>query len=770
MLERIVCIDGVGVLRKGVPKAVDLAKICLIYADNARGKSTLSSLLLACSSFSAQDVIQRKTVGAATGQNVHFRFKPKSDAAAVSVNFDGAGWAGIRPNLHVFNQAFVERNVYASTGVLPEQREALLSLALGDAAVTQRAKFEEQSVVQRECAGKVAAAEGALQGYRGSQTVDQFIALQPLADVDAQIVETEKAIGAARAANEIAKRPEFRPLVVPSFKFDGLPEVLASSFESLSVKAEETAMRHFSKHKGAATERWVAEGLNHVPEEDCPFCGQPTGELELLKAYKAYFDGSYSAHLKRIAALRDSIADRLGDRQLFSWRVNQEFNKGLMSVWAESLGELDIPRLDYEKAMGTLDAVRSRVLEVAEQKERNPLASLDPAAFGRALDELQTLTVEAESYNSQVRTLNERIAAFKAEHAVGDVAALSTKRDQLLVRRNRYEPKVVALVEAVTTARSAYKVAETAKDVARAEVDKLMTETLAKFQTSINGWLAKFSAPFQVDQLAPTYKGGGLRSEYVLKVRGATVMVGPGGGGQLSFHSALSEGDKRTLAFAFFLAKLFADPARASASVILDDVFTSLDKHRRHNTIEAVLRMSSECAQVVALGHDAHFLRELKKRVTKKKLGATVELALHRDAEDYSYIDAFDLDDYCSSEYYKHYVLVERFVAADNTVNLLEVAKALRLLVEGHLHRCFPKKFKEGQTVGDMLEQVKNAKAPDPLARLHPLHAELVSFNDFAAAFHHDTSGGFPRLEVNAAELLPFARGALGFIQVRSFQ
>jgi wobble nucleotide-excising tRNase len=170
------------------------------------------------------------------------------------------------------------------------------------------------------------------------------------------------------------------------------------------------------------------------------------------------------------------------------------------------------------------------------------------------------------------------------------------------------------------------------------------------------------------------------------------------------------------------------------------------------------------------LAHDAHFLRELKKRVAKKKLGTTLELALHRDADDYSYIDAFDLDDYCSSDYYKHYLLVERFVAADNTVNLLEVAKALRLLVEGHLHRCFPKKFKEGQTVGEMLEQVKNAKAPDPLARLHPLHPELVSFNEFAAAFHHDTSGGFPRTEVNAAEVLSFARGALGFIHIRSFR
>ncbi|WP_454189944.1 hypothetical protein [Pseudomonas canadensis] len=194
-----------------------------------------------------------------------------------------------------------------------------------------------------------------------------------------------------------------------------------------------------------------------------------------------------------------------------------------------------------------------------------------------------------------------------------------------------------------------------------------------------------------------------------------------------------------------------------------------MDKHRRHNTVEAVLQMVYQCSQVIALGHDAHFLREVKRRVARKKLGKIGELSLHRDADDYSRLDDFDLDDYCSSEYYKHYQLVERFIDGDTTVSLLEVAKALRLLVEGHLHRCFPKKFTEGQTVGDMLGQVKGAVAPNPLALLHPLHAELVSFNEFAAAFHHDTSGGYTRVEINAAELLPFAKGALGFIQMRKF-
>lgn len=769
MLEKIVCIDNVGVVKKGITKPIDLEKVSLIYADNARGKSTLSSVLLACSTFDAQDLIDRKTIGALTSQKVHFRFRPGGGSPPFSTEFDGASWKGQQPNLHVFNQAFVDRNVYATAGVLPEQREALLNLALGDAAVAQRTKFDTESATVRDCTAKVAAAEGALQGYRGNFSVSQFTKLKPIKDVDAQIVETDRQLNEARASQQIMSRPAFKMVDIPAFNFEGLPSLLEGSFESISVNAEQTAKAHFTKHKGPATERWVAEGLQHLPEDECPFCGQETNELSLLKAYKLYFDGSYSEYQRRIAALRQTVLQRLGDKKLGGWSAANEYNQGLRSVWAESLGIADIPVLDNVAAWQVLGEVEADLLAIVSQKEGDPLTALDSAPFLKVVERLNELAQIATDFNQQIVKLNDEIAEYKAKLAKPDISGLEASRSSLMLGRTRFDTPVVALVAELATAKTKLKSAEAARDTSRTELDRLMGQTLKDFQISINNWLRKFAAPFEIQALAPTYRGGGLRSEYALKVRGATVIVGPGVGGDLSFHSALSEGDKRTLAFAFFLARLFADANRSGATVVLDDVFTSLDKHRRHNTVEAVLQMVNQCSQVIALGHDAHFLREVKRRVARKKLGKIGELSLHRDADDYSRLDDFDLDDYCSSEYYKHYQLVERFIDGDTTVSLLEVAKALRLLVEGHLHRCFPKKFAEGQTVGDMLGQVKGAVAPNPLALLHPLHAELVSFNEFAAAFHHDTSGGYTRVEINAAELLPFAKGALGFIQMRKF-
>ena len=213
MLERIICIDNVGVFKSGVQKVSPFKKLTLIYADNARGKSTLSSVMLACANGDARELQGRKTFGATTDQKVVMRFCPPA-TPAFNAEFSPAGWSGAKPNLHVFNQTFVEKNIYAQGDVLPEQRESLLNLALGQAAVAERAKYDQLGTVQKVCSAKVAAAEAALAGYRGELSVDQFIKLEPLNDVDAQLETVDKEINEARASSRIASRSSFRAIPV----------------------------------------------------------------------------------------------------------------------------------------------------------------------------------------------------------------------------------------------------------------------------------------------------------------------------------------------------------------------------------------------------------------------------------------------------------------------------------------------------------------------------------------------------------------------------
>jgi len=767
MLEKVIAIQNVGVLKAGTPAAVELAKVSLVYADNARGKSTLSSILGASGAGDAKALAQRRTFGSTAAQRVALRFA--GTPAGFNAEFDGVSWTAVRPVVAVFNQDFVERNVYASEGVKPEQREALLEFALGGAAVAERDAFEKHTAEQRDKAAEVSSAERALQGYRASFTVDAFLALEPLPDVVAKIDALDKQLVEAKNVAVIKARPLYRTIPVPVFDLDELVEISGSSFESLNAEAELTVRRHFAAHAGDRTEKWVTEGLDQGIEPECPFCGQATEGLDLIEAYRRYFDVAYRAHVARVESF-PQLVERLLPAELISdWDKALHFNSGSMTSWETTLPSETIPVFNMVHAYSSISRVHGLLRSLAKEKLEKPLVRIEPTAFEEVRVALAELVASAEQFNAEIEKLNGKIEEYRAKLEQLDAEVLQQQRAKLVAQRSRFDAEVVLLVAGLQKARAEQKAAEAARSAAKARLDAEMEKTLGRFKTDINAWLAKFGAPFSVSEMNQTYKGGGVRSEYVLNVRGALVKVGPSADGDLSFRVALSEGDKRTLAFAFFLAQLLAAPQRANTTVVLDDVFTSLDRHRRHQTAEAVVRVASECAQVIALGHDAHFLKEVKKRATKKKVGAHVELALLRDAEEYSYLGAFDLDEYCSSDYYKHYTTVENFVGGANASGALEVAKALRPLVEGHLHRCFPRRFKDGTTVGEMLDQVRNAVAPNPLHRLQPHLGDLVDFNEFAAAFHHDTAGSDTRGEVNVAELLPYAKNALSFIQTRKF-
>ena len=113
-------------------------------------------------------------------------------------------------------------------------------------------------------------------------------------------------------------------------------------------------------------------------------------------------------------------------------------------------------------------------------------------------------------------------------------------------------PEVVNLLVQLATARTGVNNADKAKKAARESLDCLMTSTLAKYQTSINALLKNFGASFSIKGMSANFRGNAPRSDYGLLLRGKDVALE---GGSPSFATALSEGDKRTLAFAFFVAK-----------------------------------------------------------------------------------------------------------------------------------------------------------------------------------------------------------------------
>ena len=763
MLEKIIRLEYIGLFAAGTPKAVDFKKATLIYADNARGKSTLAAVLKACATSDPAPMLARATIGATAPTRVVMRFDLPA-GGGTNINYEGGKWDVAAPHVVVFDQAFVEQNVYAGSEVLTDHHQALLDFAIGAAAVAKKKEADANAEAQVSATRLRTAAENGLQGYRGAMALPAFLALPEVEDADRKIAELSKRVSNAKAQVALAQRAALSRLALPVVDFTAFETVLKSSFKQMQANVADLVREHINKH-GGKTERWLTTGQQFPHKESCPFCGQSTSGLQLIDAYGTYFNYEYSTHMQSVTDLGEQANRALPDESVRSLAPEFRANADRAQAWVEQL-KLEIPVPDLEDMIVRAGRLRACLKRTAEDKARAPLEALDVSGIVEAVAERDAIKQVLDEYNIAVDAANAKILGFKNGLHRDNPAALEAAVVRLQVQKLRYSLEVVGLLNERAKQDVERDGFEKAKNKAREDLDKLMSSLLNQYQGAINKWLAHLHAFFKVDKLNFTYQGGTTpRTVYGIVLRNKLVTAGRKAASALSFQTALSDGDKRTLALAFFLARVLDDMKCGKSVVVLDDVFASLDKDRRSQTISALCDMANKCAQVIVLAHDAYFLRDLQRAMGEKQVTDITALQIRRNGE-FSELASCDYTEMCASPYYKRYREITDYLTGAAPANLLPIAIGLRPLVEGNLHRRFPGDIREGVAFGVILDQIKNAPAGHVLSQLQPQVPALQQFNDFAGAFHHDTVGVAPRQEVTDGELKPFAAGALAFVHL----
>jgi wobble nucleotide-excising tRNase len=188
-----------------------------------------------------------------------------------------------------------------------------------------------------------------------------------------------------------------------------------------------------------------------------------------------------------------------------------------------------------------------------------------------------------------------------------------------------------------------------------------------------------------------------------------------------------------------------------------------LDKNRRQHTRDTLKDIGNRCSQLIVLGHDLYFLRDLHDDLTPDDgRGLPKLIKLSRVHNGYTNFMELKIDHECENAYYKHYRLLTEFVdGSTNSTDLHAIAKAIRPMLEGYLHRRFPCRIKRSWMFRTILSEVGKARLPDSLKYIEPLIQELNDINRFAGKFHHDTNAAVDTLTVSDSELKTFAEPAL---------
>lgn len=759
MLDRISLIRNIGQFDSVSDGAtLPLSKLTLIYAENGRGKTTLAAILRSLGNGDPTPIAERKRLSAT--QPPHVVVKPLTGAA---MNFQTGAWSQTFSNLAVFDDVFVDQNVYSGLSVETAHRQHLHEFILGSQGVTLGKAFQD-FVDRNEEHNKAIRlkADAIPANVRGAMDADFFCSLQARPAIDDEIQAAERLLAAARDQDAIRNAPAFETLDLPSFDLAALEALLGRDLAALDMSAARQVQDHLTGI-GQGAEAWVANGVQRIQVSGanaCPFCAQDLRGSSLVDHYRAYFSASYED-------LKQAIGHALsGINASHGANVATAFERGIR-VWGErrqfwsKFCDLPDVALDTADVARAWNAARAAVQGLLTAKQAAPLERMVLDAPTRdAVVAYDVWRTQVEALSQSLQTANAVLLVVKEQAAAGNPAAITADIARLKATKARHTPEMAALCDTYRLEKMEKAETERKRDAARGALDTHRKTIFPSYETEINEYLRKFGAGFRLAKVASSTTRAGSACTYSVAIGTDTIAVGGATPpGAPSFRSTLSAGDRNTLALAFFFASLDRDPDLKDKVVVIDDPITSLDEHRHLTTVQEMGRLAQRAGQMIVLSHSKPFLCQLWEGVDKSVAREAIEISRSGAG---STLRGWVVHHDLITEHDKRHALLRSYLDSSVPDNR-PVAVALRYVLERFVRVAYPDHFVPGDMLGKFvnLSQQRVATGNQILDAVRT--QELDDILSYANRFHHDTNQAYETEVVNDGELVGFVTRTIKF-------
>lgn len=739
---------------------IALGRLSLIYAENGRGKTTLAAILRSLATGDAIPIVERRRLAAQHPPHVIIGCAGGPPAAM----FQNGAWNRNLANMVVFDDVFIDQNVYSGLVVGGDHRQNLHELILGAQGVALNQQLQNlvaqvevhnRTLRQREAA--IPSAE------RAALSVDQFCALPANPNVATEIEAAERNLAAAREQDAVRNTLAFELLSFPAFDLQAIENVLQAGVPELDAAAAARVQEHLAT-SGRNAEEWIGEGMRRQAErpqpvaDECVFCAQNLGGSPVIGHYRAFFSDAYRTLQRDITAasagLNQTHADNVATSLERSVRVLGERRQ----FWAR-FAELPPIQVDTAAIVRDWLTARNQLAALLTQKRAAPLdvvAVTDAVRESVRLHEANLAAIAA--INQQLAQENQTIAAVKQRAANANPAAIGATLSRLKAVQARHGAVTSAACADYLAEKQAKAATELRREQAKAALDQYRANVFPNYQAAINRYLTRFNAGYHLDAVTAVNTRGGPACTYNVIINNTAVAVAGGNPqpGAHSFKNTLSAGDRNALALAFFFASIELDPNRATKTVVIDDPVSSLDEHRCLTTVQEIRRLAATVSQVVVLSHSKPFLCAIWEGADQN---TTVALKVTRDGNGSS-IEAWSVDRDCVTEHDRRHEALREYVR-NGGQNEQEIARSLRPMLEAFLRVGYPEHFPPGSMLGHFRNTCEQRlQAGQPILNQADTH-ELRELIEYANQFHHEN---WRAVVINDVALAGFGRRTLAFI------
>ncbi|CUI92440.1 ATPase involved in DNA repair [Cognatishimia activa] len=598
-------------------------------------------------------------------------------------------------------------------------------------------------------------------GLRGigpaAMSLQDFEALAEDPDLDSAIADKQAEVSRAAKSKELKAAAAASAFPLPSEPAT-FEAALSQTVEGIAADAVEAVRSHVAVHECAETtepglETWLEQGLPYKAEDTCPFCGQELRDRSLLEAYSRFFSEAYRKLAEDVQKLRQTCQRYSSGDFRNAAEQRSKSNEKQFEYWREAAG-IDAPAtIDHEELISRMERAAAEMDSALQTKAANLTVALDMARLGVPINAWASARAVIESANAVLDDYNREVEAVKATVDAGQLDSLTNERKSLEARKHRFEAKIITKVTGLQTKRQ--RKGEIAKEKAKLRDEltghgKTITEGLGK---TINAYLKRLNAGFQIDYKEPDYRGKEPAASYQILINEVPVSPRVSGDatGAPSFRNTLSAGDKSVLALALFLAQCNADRDISETIIVFDDPFTSLDNFRRQFTAIEIRKICDRAKQTIVLSHDKGFLRLLWDKIDQKLIKS---FALQTGAPGITTITPYDIPGSTQPRHVTERMKIEEFIEGE-THELSYIRSRLRTVCEDFYRKGDTGLFAEAATLDQIIRALNDVHEDHPFKGALE---DLKDINAYSRVENHAEIDGDPYVDTNSDELRGFCR------------
>lgn len=782
MLKHIQDIKAIGPFLDDHPANVQFEPLTFIYGENCYGKTTLCDIFRSLDENSPEYLTIRESVPNPDGHRQHVQLGLVAPGASAETPFifDGNAWNPTLPagtRLLVFDTDFIHRNVFTGQVIERRNRENLTNFILGDAGRVKAERIGQLTSHLRALSRDIQQQQA--DNFVGIENINTFIALV----VDKTPVEIQGIIDSLTNQNEdkrallenlssAAGRAEPRLLGVPD-EFQPfvrrVNDCLIKTYQRAHLDAARTVSTHIQQKTMALpnTEQWISHGLDHLHNEDCPFCGQDLNDQAqiLLAAYREHFDAAFS---RFVTDVTEALHHLPGELDVFrNIGLRQQIMENALAIteypelakdvsFAQFITQHNLLSKEvigcWESWQTQCDSASQLLTNRINTKREAIHIGVDEWDCQDAISTYAILAEKALSYNQLLDLIIGRVSEFKRGLNAGvlshEITALESQRAELLLmlRRQQSADVCVRYAELVKDRSDT----STLIDTLRKELDEEQAQFLEDYFDSINSLFSSLgSSSFSISKVQ-TRRGNrpvvGLAATY------SGVPISPE-----KLPAFFSESDRRALALSIFWAKahLMTEQEKEASVLILDDPVTSFDEGRIERTIRLIDGARTSFRQVIVLSHYPRFLKSFFDRAHFQS--GSIQVARIFKTQNSSKLETASIIDFTETE---HQAKLRHIVNFIENQHREDICLDLRVFLEEEVRSRYGKQILDSRITStgfrDLLDALKDSGAIS-----EELRNEIEPFRLSLNPGHHTWVGGTHENKV------AFASDVLDFVYSR---